>query len=199
MMLKTSFKTADLDPRLTWMNPPPTWYVDVDRSALVVVPAAETDFWQRTHYGFQADNGSFLHMSVNGDFCMNTRVYLQPKHQYDQAGLMVRISADYWIKTSVEHEVEEPSVLGAVVTNNGFSDWSTQEFQSDTIDFHITRKAADYLIHWREPDQRWRQLRLCHLHEDVGKKSVCAGLYSCCPKQAGLIATFTYLSIDSAT
>jgi regulation of enolase protein 1 (concanavalin A-like superfamily) len=163
----------------------------------VVEPEADTDFWQKTYYGFQADSGSFLYLGLKEDFCMTTSVHLQPRHQYDQAGLMVRISADCWMKTSVEHETETPSVVGAVVTNNGYSDWSTQEFEGDEIDFRITRKGGDYLIHWREPGCSWKQLRLCHLHDDEGHTSVSAGLYACCPKQAGLIARFAYLHIES--
>lgn len=196
--LKAVFDKADLDPRFKWMNPPSTWFVDVDESALVVMPRANSDFWQRTHYGFQSDTGSFLYVSLEEDFCMSARVHLQPRHQYDQAGLMVRISADCWIKTSVEYETEKPSVLGAVVTNNGYSDWSTQEFRSDTVDFQITRKGADYLVCWREPVQRWQQLRLCHLHEDNRENPVLCGLYACCPKQAGLVAKFDYLMIEPA-
>lgn len=197
--MNESFEGKDLDSRLQWLNPPPKWKVDLTNACLVVVPAADTDFWQRTHYGFQADNGSFLYMSVGGDFCMSTRVHLQPKHQYDQAGLMVRISPNCWIKTSVEFETEEPSLLGVVVTNGGYSDWSTQEFQGDTVDLQISRKAADYFIRWREADLPWQQLRLCHLHQDDGTTPVCAGLYACCPKKGGLVAKFEFLTIEPAS
>jgi regulation of enolase protein 1 (concanavalin A-like superfamily) len=194
--LKAVFDRAGLDPKLQWMNPPSSWFVDADESVLVVMPRANSDFWQRTHYGFRSDTGSFLYVKREKNFYMSTRVHLLPKHQYDQAGLMVRISADCWIKTSVEYEVEKPSVLGAVVTNDGYSDWSTQEYRGDTIEFQITRKGADYLVHWRESEQPWRQLRICHLHEDNGENPVLCGLYACCPKRAGLVAKFDYLMIE---
>jgi len=48
--MKAVFDEADLDPRFKWMNPPSTWFVDADESALVVMPRANSDFWQRTHY-----------------------------------------------------------------------------------------------------------------------------------------------------
>jgi regulation of enolase protein 1 (concanavalin A-like superfamily) len=198
-LLKAIFDRADLDQKLQWMNPPSTWFVDAEESVLVVKPRANSDFWQRTHYGFQSDTGSFLYVSLEEDFCMSTRVHLQSKHQYDQAGLMVRISADCWIKTSVEYETEKPSVLGAVVTNSGYSDWSTQEFRGDTVDFQITRERADYLVCWRESEQPWRQLRMCHLHGDNGENPVLCGLYACCPNQEGLVAKFDYLTIEPAT
>jgi regulation of enolase protein 1 (concanavalin A-like superfamily) len=46
-------------------------------------------------------------------------------------GLMVQVSPSCWLKTSVEAGAPgEPSQLGVVVTNGGFSDWSTQDFPS---------------------------------------------------------------------
>ena len=198
MPFSENFDRAGIDPRLQWLNPPPVWRVDERNSVLVVEPAGNSDFWQRTHYGFRADSGSFLYARLHDDFRMSTRVHLYPRHQYDQAGLMVRISADCWIKISVEHETDQPGVLGAVVTNGGYSDWSTQEFQGGSIDLQVVRTGADYLVHWREPEQRWRQLRMCHLHEDDGLKPVLAGLYACCPKQAGFVAKFEHLIVDPA-
>ena len=198
MSLQENFDRTEIDPRLKWMNPPPNWFVEVRQSLLVVEPAGSSDFWQRTHYGFQADNGSFLYTSVDYDFCMSTRVHFYPRHQYDQAGLLVRFSADCWIKTSVEHETGQPCVLGAVVTNGGYSDWSTQEFQGNSIELRILRAEADYLIHWRKPEQPWCQLRMCHLHADDGGAPVLAGLYACCPKQAGFVAKFEHLTVEPA-
>ena len=50
--------------------------------------------------------------------------------QYDQCGIMVRLSEGIWLKTSIEFEGDEPARLGAVVTKGGFSDWSTQDVPS---------------------------------------------------------------------
>lgn len=45
-----------------------------------------------------------------------------------EAGLMVRFSKDTWLKTSVEYIPDDNSKLGVVVTKNGYSDWSSQDF-----------------------------------------------------------------------
>ena len=66
----------------------------------VVEPAGGTDFWQRTHYGFQADSGHFLYLEAAGDWDLSTEVRFAPAHQYDQAGLLVRLSPECWLKTS---------------------------------------------------------------------------------------------------
>ena len=119
--------TADLDVRLRWYCEPARWSVDHATGSLRIYPDAETDFWQRTHYGFRVDNGHFLFPPVDGRFVMTTHVRFEPVHQYDQAGLMVRLSPDCWLKTSVEYEPGPTNRLGVVVTNTGYSDWSTQE------------------------------------------------------------------------
>ena len=128
VILNERFNQPALDPRLRWFNPPPAWSLDPSRPALVMQPAASTDFWQETHYGFRADNGHFLFTEIPGDFTVTTKVRFHPVHQYDQAGLVVRLGPSCWIKTSVEYEPEGPARLGAVVTNHGFSDWSVQDF-----------------------------------------------------------------------
>jgi regulation of enolase protein 1 (concanavalin A-like superfamily) len=122
--LDESFAGATFDLRLRWHCPPERWHVG---PGLTFATTAGSDFWQGTHYGFRVDNGHALLAEVDRDFVLETRVQVQPAHQYDQAGLMVRLSPEYWLKTSVEYEPGEPSRLGAVVTNCGWSDWSTQD------------------------------------------------------------------------
>ncbi len=145
-LLDERFDCADLSPALTWYCQPSTWRIESGR--LMIEPDAKTDYWQKTHYGFSVDNGPFLHTQVDGDFAITTRVHLYPHHQYDQAGLMVRIDAEHWIKTSVEHEVGEPSKLGAVVTAGGYSDWSTQDVPDGVseVSFRISRTGDDYIV-----------------------------------------------------
>jgi len=87
-VLHEQFAGPGLDERLEWLDSPARHCID--SSGLVVEPNAPTDFWQRTHYGFQADTGHFLGMKVTGDFVVSTEVRFHPVHQYDQAGLMIR-------------------------------------------------------------------------------------------------------------
>lgn len=125
------FAQPALNGALAWFCEPKSWSIDRALGCLCIVTDAKTDYWQRTHYGFQNDNGHFLFANVEGDFVMTTCVTSRPVHQYDQAGLMVRLSDACWIKTSAEFEPHEPNRLGAVVTNAGYSDWSTQPLGHD--------------------------------------------------------------------
>ena len=111
---------------LEWFNPPPR-AEPLPGGAMRFTTAPKTDFWQRTHYGFSVHSGHHYFVSLKGDFVLATTVLYAPNAQYDQAGLMVRISASCWLKASVEFQPGEgrPSQLGAVVTNSGWSDWST--------------------------------------------------------------------------
>ena len=194
MKLLESFQQDTLDPALSWHSEPSSW--NLDNKRLQVSPDPQTDFWQRTHYGFQVDNGHFLFAEVDGDFVMETSVQCQFKHQYDQAGMMVRVSDQCWIKTSVEFEPSEPNKLGAGVTNHGYSDWSTQDVPDDFMEFKlkIIRQKSDYIIQYFSADtNQWIQLRMCHLFDESVVK---AGVYCCSPKESGFEVAFDYLKIE---
>jgi regulation of enolase protein 1 (concanavalin A-like superfamily) len=181
---------------LRWQNEPAGWSFEGEEQRLRLEPKAGTDFWQKTHYGFEADTGHFLCADVTGDLVMTTRVRMQPCHQYDQAGLMVRLSAACWIKTSVEHEPGRSGRLGAVVTNHGYSDWSTQSFAGEEFWLRVRREGRDYIVDSSSNGSDWEQIRMAHLHEDDGLRPVACGLYACSPKGAGFAAQFSYLSIE---
>lgn len=196
--LRERFDRDVIDRRLSWLNPPPD--AAVRDSALTVRPAAETDFWQRTHYGFRADSGHFLFLDVRSDFECTTEVHFNPVHQYDQAGLMVRLSSECWLKTSIEHEPEGPSRLGVVVTNGGYSDWSTQDVQSDVRRIHlrVKRKGHDFTVFARgAAADPWMQIRLCRLLESRPDRSVSVGIYACSPTGVGFEARFCYLEVQN--
>ena len=154
-MLDERFVNPTLDPRLSWRCEPARWQLQPGR--LRVEPDAETDFWQRTHYGFQVDNGHFLFAEVAGPFRLATQVRFEPAHQYDQAGLMVRLSADCWLKTSVEHEPGPINRLGVVVTNAGYSDWSTQDVPGELREIWLRLERTGRGLPGRVVD-RWVEL-----------------------------------------
>lgn len=197
--LDETFSNPTLDVRLRWHNTPPDW--SPGRDGLLVRTAAATDYWQGTHYGFRVDNGHLFAAGVTGDFVMETLVKAAPVNQYDQAGLMVRLSERCWLKTSVEFEPGAPSRLGSVVTNAGWSDWATRDIDAEAgrhVAFRVTRKGADYTVEaavGHEGD--WQQIRLARLHDDDGSGGeVLAGLYACSPKEAGFAATFKRLQVE---
>lgn len=192
------FSKPSLDSRLAWHCAPTQWSVEPGHRGLRVRPDGATDFWQRTYYGFEADNGHFLHLQASGDFVLTTRVTSRPLNQYDQAGLMVRISPACWLKTSVEFEPEGANRLGAVVTNAQYSDWSTQPITKEihVIWLRVRAESSDYIVESSIDGRHWEQLRMARL---LGRSSVSAvqcGLYACSPKAAGYEAEFSFLRFE---
>ena len=206
LLIYETFEKSELDPRLNWLNPPEKWSINTASSSLIVQPEAKTDYWQKTYYGFATDNGHFLFAEIEDNVVMTTQVRFSPVHQYDQAGLMVRISPQCWLKACVEYEPDIPSKLGVVVTNFGYSDWSSQDIPPDLNEFllRISRKGNDYIVEYRENDTKpgeeregnWTQIRMAHLHNQDNSIPVKGGLFACSPKGGGYLAEFDFLKIE---
>ena len=179
---------------LSWHCPPRDVEATTERLTLTTLP--ETDFWQRTHYGFRRDDGHFLFRPVEGDFDAEVTVAVDPNAEYDQAGLMVRCSPSGWLKTSCEYQPDKPSHLGAVVTNAGYSDWSFQpvvEFPGRTA-FRIERRGGNYKVAASVSGAPFETIRIARLLEDDGRALVQVGPYACSPKGQGCPVTFSKFS-----
>ncbi|KEK23500.1 DUF1349 domain-containing protein [Bacillus gaemokensis] len=186
--MKTSYVPTHIE-QLTIMNEPK--YHERKDDSLIVHSKEETDFWLKTHYGFEVMNGHVFYEEVSADFQAEVSLRMNPKATYDQAGLFVMISKECWLKTSLEYIPEGPSHLGAVVTNSGYSDWSTQDFQNELVNqnlsFRIIRKNGDYSIYVKteQQNQEWEQIRIAHLMEDQGNNPIRVGFYTCSPSKNG--------------
>ncbi|MDL2418212.1 DUF1349 domain-containing protein [Bacillus shihchuchen] len=171
--------------QLTIMNVP-EYYKLNNNHALIVRSKAETDFWLKTHYGFEVMNGHVFYTEMMTDFQAEVQLRMNPNSKFDQAGLFVMISEKCWLKTSLEYIPDGPSHLGAVVTNNGYSDWSTQDFPTELANeqlrFRIVRKRGDYTIYVKKIHQ-WEQIRIAHLMEDIGNEPIKIGFYTCSPSK----------------
>ncbi len=140
-----------------------------------------TDFWQKTHYGFQRDNGHYYVTEKTNDFSFAAHVSFSSKKLYDQCGLFLRIDQDNWLKASIEYENEQMSRLGSVVTNLGYSDWATTDISTEvkTMWYRINKNCNDILIENSYDGVNWKQMRILHLHKNT--KKVWVGIYACSP------------------
>lgn len=197
IILIEEFNNAGIDKNLGWLSPPKEWKLNYKGSNLIIKTDKQTDFWQKTHYGFQADNGHFLYYEVNGDFRLTTKVKSKPENRYDQAGLMVRFSSDTWLKTSVEYIPDGNSKLGVVVTNQGYSDWSSQAFLEYQISlfYRITRRENNYYVDYSLNGISWSQIRMTHLVEET--ENIKVGIYACSPQGGGYEAEFDFIKIEN--
>src|SRR5271154_87388 len=118
----------DLLSKMSWMNEPASSKMLGNR--LIVRSLPKTDFWRKTFYGYVTDNGHFFHLPVTGDFTFQARVNGDYAALYDQAGLMVRLNAENWMKCG--SEFVDSRRHASVVFTHGFSDWSTMPDLSNT-------------------------------------------------------------------
>ncbi|KAB2331419.1 DUF1349 domain-containing protein [Bacillus mesophilum] len=196
-ILYENFNSEQLSKELEWRCEPKNWFLDRDSSQLVLKTDLETDFWQKTHYGFEADNGHFLFTKTSKNFRMTTRVKTLPKSKYDQAGLMIRFSEDIWVKTSIEYIPDDRSKLGAVVTNRGYSDWSTQyvDVKNTQIYYRISIIGQNVYVDFSWDGEAWNQIRIAHL-EIPENSTILAGVYACSPQGKDQEVRFDFLTIE---
>jgi regulation of enolase protein 1 (concanavalin A-like superfamily) len=177
----------------TWVNEPANWRVS--RDGLVLTTDRNTDFWQKTHYGFERDSGHFLGVPVGDEFTARVRVQGEFRSLYDQAGLMLRIDETRWIKTGVEFTDGE-RFLSTVVTN-GSSDWSVSQPFRGLEDFiiRITLRNGAARIQASSDGKVWPLLRLAPF-PTVERYLV--GPTACTPERGGLDVRFLDIHLGEA-
>lgn len=172
-----------------WLNPPGKFSLADNRLTIVTDP--ETDFWQRTYYGFRNDNGHSFLKSVEGDFTFSVKTEFQTNGLYDQCGILLYLDSDNWVKASVEAENEAFSRLGSVVTNRGYSDWASADIPAkvNTVWYRLSRKGPDFYIENSYDGNHFQQMRMFHLHKPILLANV--GVYACSPGKSSFRADFS--------
>jgi regulation of enolase protein 1 (concanavalin A-like superfamily) len=126
-----------------WWNKPAKWAIA--HSALHVTTEAHTDFWRETGYGYTRDSGHFFGRKIAGDFTARLRIRAHYEGQYDQAGLMLRISDSHWVKFGTEF-FDGRSILSSVITAER-SDWAIGAFAGAMEDFHLRATLKNGALH----------------------------------------------------
>jgi regulation of enolase protein 1 (concanavalin A-like superfamily) len=170
---------------MQWLNEPPHW--TDDGRVITATTGERTDFWRLTHYGFIRDTGHLYHRAVRGDFTAEVEFAGRYEAQYDQAGLMLRVDAETWLKCGVEY-VDGAQHLSAVVTR-GHSDWSVVPLDRspDRVRLRLERRADALEVSFSTDGSRFTMLRLAHL--PMGDE-VRVGVMCASPERAGFQARF---------
>lgn len=173
-----------------WLNEPERWTAQGD--SLEIVTDKATDFWRKTHYGFCRDSGHFLGFRTAQAFTAELRVQCDFQALYDQAGIMVRVDPEHWVKAGIEFS-DGRAMLSSVLTD-GQSDWATAPYERDAGDFWMRVTVADGVLRLQaSPDGKvWPLVRLAPF---TIAQSYWVGPMACTPERAGLPVTFTRFSL----
>ncbi len=175
--------------KLSWLNKPVKF--EITGRKIIITTEPETDFWQRTYYGFSNDNAHALMLPVARDFTFMVKAGFTYKSLYDQCGVIIYQESDNWFKGSVEYENEHYSRLGSVVTNLGYSDWATTDISSDIHEmwYRLSRSGQDFLIENSNDGKIYKQMRVFYMHKAIEIANI--GIYACSPLKSSFDAVFT--------
>ncbi|WP_019910616.1 DUF1349 domain-containing protein [Paenibacillus sp. HW567] len=163
---------------------------EVQDGMFVVEAVKGSDYWEKTMYGFQHDNGHALLASWEDSEAVEVSFSLQGfTGLYDQAGIMLWHSPTVWIKAGIELNDGVPHI-GAVVTDM-YSDWSLSpvpEWDGGVVTIRASRMNDAVVIRARTDNHPWRTIRVARFPYEAGKQ---AGPFLCAPTRAGLRVSFT--------
>jgi len=180
--------------RMKWLNEPASATISGDR--IVVRARAKTDFWRKTFYGYVTDNGHFFHLPVRGDFVFEARVDGQYAALYDQAGLMVRIDAQNWVKCGTEFF--DNARHASVVFTREFSDWSTMNdvATSGPVWWRVVRKPDSLEALCSSDGKNFTSVRMGYL---VPSATAEVGIMCAAPEGDGFQSVFDNLKLTAGS
>lgn len=186
--------SGELLRRMKWLNEPASATISRDR--LVVRARRKTDFWRKTFYGYVTDNGHFFRLPVSGDFDFEARIDGQYAALYDQAGLMVRIDAQNWVKCGTEFF--DSTRHASVVFTRQFSDWSTMKdlTTSGPVWWKVVRKPDSLETLCSVDGKNFTSVRMGYL---VPSASADVGIMCAAPEGEGFQCVFDSLKLTLAS
>lgn len=189
MLMVATLSAQSLD-RMQWFNEPESWAIEGNTLTMDVTP--QSDYWRISHYGFTVDDAPFLYTLRGGEFEVKVKISGDYKVRFDQAGLMLRVDKENYIKTGIEY-VDGKYNLSAVVTHTT-SDWSVIELEEpvEYVWIKAIRRLDAVEIFYSFDDEHYTMMRNCWLEDNT---PVMVGMMAACPDGDGFKATFEEFSI----
>ncbi len=187
-MAKTDLKS------MKWIRQPEKFSVSEEK--VTITTESFTDLWQRTYYHFRNDNAPVLQTKTDEKyFSFVVKTTFDTKVRYDQSGIIMYLDSENWIKASVEYENDKIQRLGCVVTNNGYSDWSSVDIDASikSMWFRLSRRDDDFCVENSVDGVNFNQMRICHMFNV--KDEVPFGIYACSAEDSSFEAVFTDMEI----
>lgn len=176
--------------RMQWFNEPESWEVNDNVLTMDVTP--QSDYWRISHYGFTVDDAPFLYTLRGGEFEVKVKISGDYIARFDQAGLMLRIDKENYIKTGIEY-VDGKYNLSAVVTHHT-SDWSVIKLDRPVpfVWIKAVRRLDAVEIFYSFDDKEYTMMRNCWLQDNT---PVMVGMMAACPDGNGFKAKFENFQI----
>lgn len=172
--------------KMNWFNEPDNWSISGKSLTMDVTP--KSDYWRISHYGFTVDDAPFYYAEYGGEFEAKVKITGDYKVRFDQAGMMIRIDHENYIKTGIEF-VDGKYNLSTVVTHTT-SDWSVIALDRpvDAIWIKAVRRLDAIEIFYSFDDKEYHMMRNAWMAANTPVK---IGMFAACPDGNGFKATFS--------
>lgn len=176
--------------KMQWFNEPEAW--QINGAALTMDVTPQTDYWRISHYGFTVDDAPFLYTTRGGEFEVKVKVSGDYKVRFDQAGLMLRLDHENYIKAGIEY-VDGKYNLSCVVTHHT-SDWSviTLDKPVKYVWIKAVRRLDAVEVFYSFDDEHYTMMRNAWLQDN---HPVMVGMMAASPDGQGFKARFEHFSI----
>ena len=176
--------------KMQWFNEPENWTIKNNSLTMQVTP--QSDYWRISHYGFTVDDAPFIYTTRGGEFEVKVKISGDYKVRFDQAGLMLRIDKENYIKAGIEY-VDGKYNLSCVVTHHT-SDWSVIELDKpvEAVWIKAVRRLDAVEIFYSFDDVNYTMMRNCWLADN---SPVMVGMMAACPDGNGFEARFESFQI----
>ena len=171
--------------KMNWFNEPDHWQINAGTLTMDVTP--NSDYWRISHYGFTVDDAPFYYAEYGGEFEAKVKISGDYKVRFDQAGMMIRLDHENYIKTGIEF-VDGKYNLSTVVTHKT-SDWSVIALDRpvDYIWIKAVRCLDAVEIFYSFDDKEYQMMRNAWIEANHPVK---IGMFAACPDGNGFKARF---------
>lgn len=176
--------------KMNWFNEPSRWQVKDGTLTMEVTP--RSDYWRISHYGFTVDDAPFYYAEYGGEFEAKVKVSGRYKERFDQAGMMIRLDHENYIKAGIEL-VDGRYNLSTVVTHKT-SDWSViaLDRRVDFIWIKAVRRLDAVEIFYSFDDRDYQMMRNAWVEANHPVK---IGMFGACPDGDGFRVEFSDFSV----
>ena len=179
-----SVKAQTLE-KMQWFNEPEKWTVENQILSMFVTP--KSDYWRISHYGFTVEDAPFYYALYGGEFEVKVKITGDYKNRFDQAGLMLRIDEQNYIKAGIEF-VDGVYNLSTVVTHKT-SDWSVIALEKPVpfIWIKAVRRLDAVEVFYSFDDKTYTMMRNAWMQDNT---PMMVGVMGACPDGDGFNVKF---------